>query len=59
MGTALILLGLLVAIVVIPLVVGRISKRHSADVDGYLYEQHGSTSGRQGSWPAGGGHIGL
>lgn len=58
METGLILLGIVAALILIPLTVSRITSRWSDEVDGYLEEQHES-GGREGSWPAGGGHIGL
>lgn len=59
MGTALVLLTIVAAIVVIPLLFSRLTRRYSSEVDDYLDEQHADGSGRRGSWPAGGGHIGL
>ena len=59
METALILLAIVAVVVMIPLGVSRIARRRSHDIDGYLDEQHGGDAGRQGSWPAGGGHFGA
>ena len=59
MGTALTLLAILLAVILVPLVVSRIARRRSDDIDGYLDDQHGGDGGRQGSWPAGGGHFGA
>ena len=59
MGTALTLLAILVALVAIPLLVNRVARRQQSDVDDYMDEQHGDGTGRDGSWPGGGGHIGM
>ena len=59
MGTALTLLAILVAAVVIPLLVNRVVRRHQSDVDDYVDDQHSDGAGRKGSWPGGGGHIGM
>ena len=58
METALILLAILAAVVLIPVGISQIARRRSGDIDGYLDEQHGGNGGRQGSWPAGVGHFG-
>ena len=59
METALILLAIVVAVVMIPLGISRITRRRSDNIDGYLDEQHGGDGSRKGSWPAGGGHLGA
>ena len=59
MVIALTLLAILAAAIVIPLLVNRLVRRQQSDVDDYLDEQHGDGTGRDGSWPGGGGHIGM
>lgn len=59
-GTALMLLAILVAATAIPLLVIRRVRRCQSDVDGYLDQQHSGDTRRKGSWPySGGGYIGL
>ena len=59
MGAALTLLGILAGVVVIPRLASRLVRRYQSDVDDYRDEQHRRHPGIKGSWPVGGGHIGM